>query len=120
MSIKTILTGVSGGTASDGAIELSCQLAKRFDAHLEGYHIQLDPLALAAMASVGGYAMPMNGDWLDRLNRETGELAGRLRKTFGEAIRRHGIALAGHPGPGSASAAWRDEIGYAPKELARA
>jgi hypothetical protein len=30
MAIKTILVAASGGTATDGTIELACQLAQRF------------------------------------------------------------------------------------------
>jgi nucleotide-binding universal stress UspA family protein len=43
MAIKTILVAASGGTATDGTIELACQLAQRFRAHIEGYHVLLDP-----------------------------------------------------------------------------
>jgi nucleotide-binding universal stress UspA family protein len=119
MSIKTILTGISGGSASDGAIELSCQLAKKFGAHLEGLHVRLDPLALVGMASVGGYAMPMNGDWVDRMNSDIQSLAEKMRKSFDAALKRHGIAQSVRPGPAGATAAWRDETGYAPTLVAQ-
>jgi hypothetical protein len=46
MGVRTILVAASGGTASNGALELACRLAQRFDAHLEGLHIRIDPLPL--------------------------------------------------------------------------
>lgn len=119
MSIKTILTGVSGGSASDGAIELSCQLAKRFGAHLEGFHVRLDPLELVAMASVGGYAMPMNGDWVDRMNADIDTLAAKTRKSFDAALKRHDIPMTTRPAATGPTGAWHEETGYAPNLVAQ-
>jgi len=34
MTFKTILAAASGGSASDGTIELACRFARRFGAHL--------------------------------------------------------------------------------------
>ncbi|SEE16715.1 hypothetical protein SAMN05519104_5381 [Rhizobiales bacterium GAS188] len=33
MTIKTVLVGTSGGSSSNGAIELACRIALRFGAH---------------------------------------------------------------------------------------
>jgi hypothetical protein len=58
MAIKTILGAASGGSATMGTIELACQLAQRFRAHLEGYHVLLDPqAALASMAEDAGLGL---------------------------------------------------------------
>jgi len=119
MSIKTILTGISGGSATSGAIELSCRLAKQFGAHLEGLHVRLDPAQLAAMACVGGYAMPMDGEWTDRMNSDADTLARKMNKSFDDALRQHGMAATDQPGPAGASGAWRDETGYAPTLIAQ-
>ena len=43
MTIKTILAAASGGSASDGTIELASRFARRFGAHLEGFHAKPDP-----------------------------------------------------------------------------
>jgi hypothetical protein len=37
MRFKTILAGVSGGSASNGALELACRFAERCGAHLEAF-----------------------------------------------------------------------------------
>jgi len=46
MTIRTILAAASGGTATNGAIELACRFARRFDAHIEGFHAKADPRTL--------------------------------------------------------------------------
>ena len=46
MSIRAILVGASGGTASDGAIDLASRLALRVGAHLQRYHVKSDPSSL--------------------------------------------------------------------------
>ena len=48
MTIKTLLVAASGGSASDGAIELACRLAAQFKAHVEAYHVMVDPVAIFA------------------------------------------------------------------------
>ena len=53
MSIRTILAAVSGGSATAGAINLACQVARRFGAHLEGFHVLPDPTAVFVAAGEG-------------------------------------------------------------------
>ena len=43
MAIRTILVPLSGGAATDGAIETACRLAHRFGAHIEALHVRADP-----------------------------------------------------------------------------
>ena len=52
MSIHTIFLAASGGSAGQGAAELACRLARRFKAHVEGYHVRVDP-SQAALAIWG-------------------------------------------------------------------
>ena len=62
MAIRTILAATSGGTASNGAIKLACRLARRFSAHVEGYHVMLDPAPCArSFRALGthGLGLPM-------------------------------------------------------------
>ena len=61
MSIRTILVGASGGSASDGAVELACRLSSYFGAHLEGYHIKFDSNEIIIAASSSGLGIPMHG-----------------------------------------------------------
>jgi len=58
MGIRTILAAASGGAATTGAIELACQLARRFEARVEGF--QSAALAggiSAVLVSLGGYPL---------------------------------------------------------------
>src|SRR5438094_10056215 len=57
-SIRTILVGASGGLASNGAIELACRFADRLRAHVEGFHVVPDPIAVFGAVGVGdGFAV---------------------------------------------------------------
>jgi nucleotide-binding universal stress UspA family protein len=116
MSIKTILAAASGGTASNGALELACRLAKRFEAHLEALHVRIDPREiLAATAGDGfGMGMPMAGEWMDQIAADAADLAGKTKAAFDAAVSRHGLAPAASPTKSPASAGWREETGYAP------
>lgn len=123
MTIKTILVAVSGGTASLGAAELACRLAKRYEAHLEGFHVRIDPREIAANMADGGFGsgMPMAGELMDRIAADAADLANKTKAAFLAAIAHQGIPLAVAPAAAavSASAAWRDEIGYAPQLVSR-
>jgi nucleotide-binding universal stress UspA family protein len=115
MSIKTILVGASGGTASDGAIDLACRLAARLGAHLEGYHVKLDPNdVIIASSMVGGLGVPMHGPWIDRTLEDADKLAGKIRAAFFQATNRHGLTKADQQQAGiaeGASVEWRAETG---------
>jgi len=112
MPLRTIFVAASGGTASDGAVETACRLAKRFEAHLEGFHVKVDPRDIVMMAS-DGFGMPISGDWIDKLVTDAGELAAKTKAAFIATVGRHGLPLAEQPRP-DASACWREETGYAP------
>ncbi len=114
MTIRTILAAASGGSASDGAVELSCQLARRFEAHLEGFHVRLDPRELIVAASFGDFAMLIDGAWIDQVTAEAGVAAAKTKAAFMATLRRHGFALADNPPQTGPSAAWHEETGYAP------
>ena len=127
MPIKTILAAASGGTASDGALEAACRLARRFEAHLEGLHIRADATQLI-MAAGDGFGMPIAGEFIDKFNRDVAAAASKTKAAFEAALQRHGIAQAaqppklgdpGKPPKSGASATWREETGYAPGLLSR-
>jgi nucleotide-binding universal stress UspA family protein len=111
MTFRTILVGASGGSASDGAIDLACKLAVRSAAHLEAYHIRFDPLEVIAAASGAGAVMPMDGQWLDQMADDADKLAAKTRTIFFESASRHGLARADQPPRDGASAGWREDIG---------
>ena len=120
MAIRTILAAASGGTASAGAIDLGCQLARRFDAHLEGFHVPPDPEA--AFAAIGeGIGAPASGGLIERVMEEAAARAAQTRARFDEIVERHGI---GHGSVAQLSvhgptATWREESGAAATVVAR-
>jgi len=117
MAICTILVPLSGGAATDGAIETACRLAQRFGAHLEALHVGADPRDslpllgpdISASVSTELIAMAM---------RESEARLAKAKASFDAAIRRHALPLATKPPgmgqlAGSPSAEWRSEIGNA-------
>lgn len=117
MAAKTLLVAVSGGTASDGAVELACRLAHRLAAHLEGFHVKADPAQLLTWAGADGFGMPMSGEWIDRYTADIAALAKTAKAAFTDVAARHGLAT--EAAPTAASASWREETGYAPVLVAR-
>ena len=114
-AIKTILVGASGGSASNGAIELACRLADRLRAHVEGLHVLIDPIAVLASASAGeGFAF--SGDVVAEMAEEADANAAQTKSSFKEIATRHHlpyrnpaqIAAARDGGP---SVGWRAETG---------
>ncbi len=123
MSIKTILVAVSGGTATNGAIELACRFARRFDAHLEGFHAKADPQDLYTYAD-GGFGLSMGAEFVKKFLSDTAVLASKTKMAFESAIARHSIELTSAssralPPKNMASAAWREETGYGPALVTR-
>lgn len=125
MTVRTILTAVSGGSASEGALETACRLARRFQAHLEALHIRVDERQ-AALAFSDGFSAPMAGDLLQRIADEAAAAAAAAKRSFDTVIARHGLPLqlsppapvAGKAPVAAASAAWREDTGYAPDLVA--
>lgn len=113
MTIRTILAATSGGTASRGAVALGCQLAQRFAAHLECFHVRVDPRELILAASYGDYGMLMDGAWMERVEADAEETAVRTRTAVMEILRQRGLVLADNPPQTEASSAWVEERGYA-------
>ncbi len=117
MALKRIFAAASGGTASDGAVETACRIAERLGAHVEAFHVKVDPTQLIALAA-DGYNMPISGDWIDKLIADTDKLADSAKAAFAATAKRHGLAMNATP-QNPASASWRVETGYAPVLVAR-
>ena len=124
-AIKTILVGASGGSASNGAIELACRFAGRFRAHVEGFHILIDPIAVfAAVGAAEGFAL--SGDVVAEMADEADANAAQAEASFREIATRHHLPyrnlaqLAAARARGTddcgPSAGWRAETGD-PSEL---
>lgn len=114
MTIRAILTAVSGGPASGGAIELGCRLARRFAAHLEGFHVLSDPRAVLA-AGGEDIIVPPSAGLIAGAVQQSAVRAGRARRLFHRTVEYHGIALseAAAPGVSLPSACWREDTGLA-------
>jgi len=120
MSIHTILYAASGGSAGQGAAELACGLARRFEAHVEGFHVRADPRQ-AALAFGDGFGSPVVGDLMERAAQEVADAAARAKQHFDKAVATHNLPLRAEPSilrPGEilapeATAAWREETGLA-------
>lgn len=121
-AIKAILAAMSGGSASSGATELACRLARRFDAHVEGFHAKPDPLDLLRYDASIGSVIP--GDFIDKFTNDTNAVAAKLRAEFAAILERHHMNLAPRmadalPGTIGASATWREEMGDGPRLVAQ-
>ncbi|SRR5579875_108243 len=111
----TILAAASGGTASAGAVEIACRLAKRFDAYLEGFHVMPDPRQFIMAA---GFDVPVTADLVDRLVEDSKQIAARAKAEFEQAASRNGLPVGKAGARNAPSAAWREETGYAPTAIA--
>lgn len=81
MPLRTIVVAASGGTANEGAVEIALRLAKRFSAHLEAFHVRVDPRDIVMMAS-DGFGMPVSGEWIDQLIADAKTLADKTKAAF--------------------------------------
>jgi nucleotide-binding universal stress UspA family protein len=123
MELRTILAAVSGGSASVGAIEVACQLARQFNSHVEAFHVQLDPREIA-MAVADPFGAPAVGMFIDEAVRQSVEIRAKARAVFDDAVKRHELPIYDRsPSPGSvwshrASAGWREDKGYSPTAVA--
>ncbi|MDE1902280.1 MAG: hypothetical protein KGI46_00320 [Alphaproteobacteria bacterium] len=111
----TILAAASGGTASGGAVEIACRLAKRFDAHIEGFHVTPDPRQFIVAA---GFDVPMTGDLIDRLVEDGAQVAAKAKAEFERAATRNRLPVGAGSSRNAPSASWRQETGYAPTAVA--
>lgn len=121
MSIRAILVGVSGGSASNGAIELACRFGHRLSAHVEGFHVLVD--AVAAYASMNaGDGLAVSGNFIEEMITEANDNAAKAKASFEEIATRHSLPhqdltmIATRDGGPSVS--WRQETGNAPDLLA--
>lgn len=111
----TILAAASGGTASTGAVEVACRLAKRFDAHIEGFHVMPDPRQFIVAA---GFDVPITGDLIDRLIEDSAQIAAKAKAEFERAAAQNGLPVGTTLSRNAPSARWREETGYAPTAVA--
>jgi nucleotide-binding universal stress UspA family protein len=123
MTIRTVLVAASGGSATEGAVELACRLTAQLGAHVEAYHVLVDPIAVLVTLGAGdGVAVPQS--YFDTMSAHAEAAAGKVAAAFEATAKRHGLVLRDAPpsagslveGP---SYCWRQESGYAPTLVAQ-
>ena len=123
MTIRTVLVAASGGSATEGAIELACRLTAQLGAHVEAYHVLVDPVAVLMTLGAGdGFAVPQSS--FEAMSANAEAAAGKVEAAFEVTAKRHGLVLRdAAPSAGSsvegASYCWRQETGYAPTHVAQ-
>ena len=85
MTIRTILAPLSGGAATQGAIDTAFGLARRFGAHVEAVHVRPDERQTLMLYS-DGFGAPIEGELLDRIAEETVADAAAARRAFDAAV----------------------------------
>jgi nucleotide-binding universal stress UspA family protein len=118
MTIRTLLVAASGGSATEGAIELACRLSAQLSAHVEAYHVLLDPAAVLAAVTEGG-GVVISSAYVDEMTANAEAAATRMKAVFEAAAERHGLLYRTKPTAEGASCGWRQETGYAPSLVAQ-
>ncbi len=113
MAIRTILAGLSGGTASAGTTELACRFAAAFGAHLEALHVRMDVTGFLIGAGAEGLAAAADMRWAEEVSAAIETRAEQTRAGFTAAAARHGLPLAANLAPAEQGAFWREETGDA-------
>src|SRR3954453_24059438 len=90
VAIRTILVGASGGSASNGAIELACRFADRLHAHVEGFHVLLDPVAVFGPVGMGD-GLAVSGDVVAEMIHDANANAAKAKASFEEIAARHDL-----------------------------
>jgi nucleotide-binding universal stress UspA family protein len=116
----TIRAAARGAAATTGALDLACQLARRFEAHVEGFHVAPDPHAVF-VATDEGFGNPAAAGLVESMMAQAAVEADRVRALFDGIVARHGIVHGGLPqlvakGP---SASWQEATGDASKLIGR-
>jgi len=128
MDIRRILTGVSGGTASNGTAELACRVAARFGAHLTALHVRHDIAGSVIAHGAEGLAAAEHMRRAAKKSDAVQATSETVKSAFAAAAARHNLpfedAEPTTPGappaaPPAAGACWREETGDAPALLSR-
>lgn len=112
MTYRTILAAASGSIVTESVVELACRLAQRFNAHVEGFHVKVDPVEILVAAS-SGFAMPVYGHWVDQMTGDIARETAKAKAAFETAALRHRLVTTLSPPCDVASAAWQEVTGDA-------
>jgi nucleotide-binding universal stress UspA family protein len=112
MAIKTIMAGLSGGTASNGTCEIACRLAARFGAHLTGLHVRPDVSAMVIAAGAEALAATATMNWAMDLSEALTAKQDQAKAEFVAAALRHHLPVADSlETSASPGAVWEEHTG---------
>jgi nucleotide-binding universal stress UspA family protein len=112
MAIKTIMAGLSGGTASNGAGEIACRLAARFGAHLTALHVRPDVSGMVFAAGAEGLAAAAAIHWTTDAAESLAARQAQVEADFAATAHRHRLSLATSTETStSPRAAWEEQTG---------
>ena len=119
MTIKTILTGLSGGTASNGACELARRLAVRFKAHVTALHVKADLTDSVLASGAEGLAATATIRWAADMSETLAARREQASAAFAAAASCHGLPIADSiEASESPVAVWQEKRGDAPEIVA--
>lgn len=112
MAIKTIMAGLSGGSASNGTCEIACRLAVRFGAHLTGLHVRPDVSAMIMAAGAESLAVTATMNWTMEVSDALIAKQNDARAAFVATAGRHHLpVMDGAAASASPAAVWEDQMG---------
>lgn len=119
MTIKTILAGLSGGTASNGTCELACRLAVRLKAHITALHVQADLRDSVFASGAEGLVATATMRWATDMSETLAVRREQASAAFAAAASCHGLLIADSIEASEAPVAvWQEKTGDAPEIIA--
>jgi len=113
MTIKSILVPLSNAHTGKNALKAAVGLAKSFNAHVTALHVRPDPRAVAVDYVGEAVSGAMIEDMMKTAQERSAADLKSARKLFDAACAAGGLAISERgTGAKSASASWRQEIGY--------
>jgi nucleotide-binding universal stress UspA family protein len=111
MSTSIILTPMFGDDADEAAAQAAFAVARRFDAHVAGLFVRIDPLDTVPIVGEG-ISPAVIEDLTNAANEEMDRRATAAKDHFEQARSTAGVALAeAPPAPGGNSARWAEVTG---------
>jgi nucleotide-binding universal stress UspA family protein len=98
MPIRKILLPLSSKAGAEAALELSCTVAQRWQAHVLALHVRIDARDVAPLAGEG-LSGAMIEEMMAATEREANERTHALREIFGRIVAKMGIPTT-EPAPG--------------------
>lgn len=110
--MKTLLAPLDGAQSNQTVLEFALTVARRFDAHIEAFHVR--PVSRDAVPFTRNLGLPpkvsqrVSEMLLKEVEAEAGERAAEVRRRFEGFCAKHGVAQASSPPAEGVTAAWRE------------